>query len=250
MGASTYARPAPVSLSEGQIYGPQTVYEASATAQNPLGDKAVTPDGRIFRYIRAGGTALAPGKVAMLGPLVAATSINMALHNSDGAAGDTTLRVTNGGAVVTADQWAGGILTVQDDTGEAHAYHVASNAAAGSGVEGLVTLSDPIVTATGDNTTVTISLPAWSGLVIATAAGGQPMGVPLASITANYYGWIQTGGVAPTWADDTDALGVEVAVSAVDGQTETAVAGESTIGVRLQVGVDTEYVQTFLTIDN
>lgn len=79
----------------------------SSIQMHNLGERAVTPDGRSFRYVKAGGTALVPGKLYQA-PAEVTNHQNLAPTDAV-AIGATSLTVTLGATAATANQYAGGL---------------------------------------------------------------------------------------------------------------------------------------------
>lgn len=224
--------------------------EISATKQHNLGQKYEDEYGRIYRYTLAGGSDLAPGKLAV-----------NADSDTDGtnktvartyAAGAREIIVDAGGAVA-ADAFLDGTLTVNDATGEGVTVGVAGNTVTTGAAEMTVTLKEPIpVALTIDVSEVTLQKSPWDSVVIsATDQADMPIGVPNVTITAAYYGWVQTRGTCAVLWDEAVAKGLALTIgTGVAGAVEAAdAAGEPVIGVAQMAGVDTEYQPAFLTID-
>lgn len=237
-------------LGTSSVVHAQDFRDISSTKQLRVGQKAETVDGRVYRYTLAGGTTLAPGKLCVAATVDAnATNKTVA---ATVAAGATSVVLDAGGAI-TANTYADGYLTVNDATGEGISYLVEAHGATSGAAELKVFLSEPLkVGLTVDTSEVSLTQNPWSGAVISVAdQADMPIGVPNVSITNAYYGWIQTGGVASVLADEAITAGLAVttgssvvgAVEALDG------AGEPQVGIALVAGVDTEYREIFLTID-
>jgi hypothetical protein len=224
--------------------------EISATKQHVLGTKYEDEFGNIYRYIHNAAVELAPGKIVV-----------NADSDSDGtdktvartyAAGAREIIVDAGGAIA-ADAFADGTLTVNDATGEGVAVEVAGNTVTTGAAEMTVTLKQPIpVALTIDVSEVTLQKNPWDEVVISIAdQADMPVGVPNVTITASYYGWVQTRGTCAVLWDEAVAKGKALTIgSSTVGAVEAAdAAGEPVLGVAQMAGVDTEYQPAFLTID-
>lgn len=230
----------------------QDFRDISSTKQLSLGTKGVTRDGRIYRYALAGGVTLDPGKLCVNADL-AANHTNIVVQTA-AAIGATQVKATLGATAATLNQYADGYLTVNDATGEGINYLISGHAAAGSAGVITVNLAEPLKVALVASTSeVTLKANNWSGVVISIAdQADQPVGVPNVTITAAYYGWLQTGGECAVLADEAVAKGLALttgtgtvgAVEALDA------AGEFQIGVASEALVDTEYRAAYLTIDS
>lgn len=215
-----------------------------------LGSVGVTRDGRVYRFTRAGGTTLAPGK------LTVAATVDANVTNKTVAASVTRGArqvVIDAAGAITADAYADGTLNINDATGEGITYAVAGNSATSGAAELTVSLDEPVeVALTVDVSEATLTKNPWADTVISVVdQADMPVGIPNVSITNAYYGWTQTRGVCAAWADEaitagqalTTGTGTVGAVEALD------LAGEPQIGIALVAGVDTEYREVFLTID-
>lgn len=229
----------------------QDVHSESQYARAKLGEKIVTADGRVYRYAKAGGTALAAGKLTVAAEVVP-NHVNMAVAAA-ATVGATQVTVTLGATAATANQYAEGFLIINDADGEGIAYKVASHPAASSGASLVVTLEDPIKVALTTSSEASLFKNKYDGLVIsATDQADAPVGVSNIAVTANYYFWVQTGGIAAVLADETIAVGSAVVCgSSTAGAVETADTDDviQQVGVAIQAGVDTEYRAVELTLD-
>lgn len=220
----------------------QDLYTSSATQQHVLGQKAVTPDGRTFRYVLAGATALVPGKVQQA-PAETTAAQDETITNV--AVGDTTVTTTTT-TTVTANQFAGGYLVITAGTlGIGQSYKIKSHPAA-SGAVVTYTLEDPIRVATTGTARLDVYPNPYSGVIVCpTTLTSAPVGVAVHPVAAAQYGWIQVGGPCPILADGANAVGAAVVASnAVAGAVEDAASSGAqgpTIGTCLTSVADAEY---------
>ena len=231
-----------IQLAASDIFGDSSVQE------HALGSVGFAENGRTFRYVKAGGTALVPGKLQQ-GPAVVANHQNIACAVA--AIGATSVTVTLGATAATANQYAGGTLVINDVDGEGYTYRIASHPAAGSSETLVLTLDDPILVALTASSEACLFPNLYNGVVVnPTTPTNAPVGVAVKAITASYYGWIQTHGPVSCLNDSATAVGLGIAPSqAVAGAVKTMAATLSQVGYALQAGVDTEYRTVFLTID-
>lgn len=221
-----------------------------SVASHDLGTLGQTPDGRLYRYSQAGAADLAPGKLCVAATQVA-DHANIAVAAAAAVAA-TQVSVTLGATLATKDQYEGGYLTVNDATGEGVSYRIRANDAGDASATITVYLAEPIQVALTTSSEVSLVKNPWDSVVIsATDQADMPVGIPNVTITAAYFGWIQTGGACAALADEaitaglalTTGTGTAGAVEALDA------AGEFQLGVALQAGVDTEYRTIYLSID-
>jgi hypothetical protein len=242
-----------------ELPGNQGIMSESETQQYPLGRLLHLDDGRKFRYARAGAVALDPGK--MTGSPLAASERDDTVNGAVAIAANAITFTQTAVGTITLNQFKDGWACMVDDTGEGIQYKIKGNTAATAGNESTVELYDPIVTATGTTTSCILVASPWTGLILTPDDVIKATGVPTRAITANYYYWTQTGGLATCLmgsstgvATDERNLRVDVA-AAVDGALDSAAV--TTAGVEI-VGhhvfdstdcVDTEYWPVWLTID-
>ena len=77
--------------------------------------------------------------------------------------------------------------------------------------------------------------------------------MPPISVTAAYYYWLQTWGIAPVWCDTTPSAGFAVELAVTGGRVGGVTVRSATdttppLGIQLVVGIDTEYKAVFLMI--
>lgn len=221
---------------------------ASSTIQEcDLG--AQSADGaRKFRYVKAGGTALVPGKLQQSSAVVA-NHQNMACAVA--AAGATQVTVTLGATAATANQYTEGYLVINDATGEGYTYKVKSHPAAALSTTLVVTLEDPIVLALDATSEASLVANPYSGVIVnPTTASASSIGMAIYPIPAGEYGWIQTHGVVSGLADGSiDAGGQICASNTVAGAVEAGVATQGNVGHAVVAAVDTEYRAIFIALD-
>lgn len=229
----------------------------SDTQEMDLGAKVIGNDGSEYRYVKVGATAIVPGKLYD-SPALLANHANC-LVAAAAAVGATSVTVTLGATAVTANQYAGGKMIVNDETGEGFTYYISSHPAAAASASLVVTLETqtPIRTALTTSSQVTLIPNIYNGVVLHVAGTetGVPVGVGFRAITALYYGFIQTRGAISCLADAAPAaLGQAVGASTTtDGACTLMVLGASGIGVApigqaLAQGVSTEYNPIFLML--
>ena len=226
------------------------IHSTSTTQQHPLGALGMTKDGRKYRYIKAGGTDLDPGKLAV-NPTIVANHENMAVASA-ASVGDTQVTVTLGATAATENQYAGGYLVINDVAGEGIAYLISGHPAADASASLVVTLDEPIEVALTTSSQATLLKHPYKDVVVsATDQADTPVGIPNITIGDTEFGWVQTGGVCSALADETLTIGKELTIgSSVAGALELKDAvDEPCVGVAVQAGVDTEYRAVYLNID-
>jgi len=229
------------SLRSDLLINPQELFDISVSTTSDgtqLGGLATTGDGRYFRYAKAGATALVPGKLQQSS---AEATGNENLGVAAAAIGDTSITTTST-VTVTADQYAGGYVVVTTTPGQGYQYQIAGHAAATSAVVTL-NLTDPIQVALTTSSVIDLVANPYNGVVVnPTTATGLPVGVAVAATPANYYGWIQTGGVGTVLADGSITVGTNlVASNGTAGAVEPLTGVQALVGVAVTGIATTEY---------
>lgn len=227
-------------LTSNALVQPLDLYKSSATVSADLGALGVTGDGREFRYVKAGASALVPGTLQQA-PAVTANLQDVTVTAAT-AAGATEISFTISSTTITANSLDGGIVAISDNDGQGQVARIASH---NSGTITTLTLKleDPLAIATSSTSQACILPNPYNGVIInPTTPTNKPVGVAISAIPAGYYGWIQTKGIVSCLNDSNTAVGLAVAPSgAVAGAVKTGATTLDSIGSAAQAGVDTEY---------
>jgi len=246
-------------------------YKETSDKRHPLGTRGYTRDGRVFRYARAGSSALEAGHLMQAEAPTA--DLNMDLNPTTSTApstGSTKIGLQSGvtSCTLTADTFIDGYLYINDG-------------ATGSMIGQMVQLAgndSPGVDATGDidvylredsffteaPTTaceMSITKNKYDDVIIkpAGARTSIPLGVTPRHVTATYYFWLATWGPAPcltaavvvigkpvgdhtsTFCETTSVAG---AIQAGDSATQAGDGAGTLVGMSvgnvIQVGADTD----------
>ena len=208
---------------------PQELFNVTASTQaTDLGAVASTGDGRIFRYFYNGAVAAVPGKVYQ-GPAQDTTNQNPSggLAVAAAAIGATQVTLT-GSLTLAVNLLAGGFMSVNITPGQGYLYKVKANTAVSSAANCVVTLEDPIQVALTTSSTVVFQQSKYNGCVVAPATlTSSVVGVPIAATPINYYGWMQTHGMASCLETGTGTCGTDLGVlqGGTIGSLAPAIAG-------------------------
>lgn len=228
----------------------QTVHRSTSYRPGnfPLGQIGVTEDGRTFRLVKNAATQLATARVVQ----APAANIAKAVVVTTYTAGIGAKQVQVTVATVTANQYQGGFLNVEDDNGEGYLYPIVENTATDNPASGdiLVTLAVGLEVAFNSATTVGLYSP-YNGVVIhPSPATTKLVGVTCGVIPASYYFWAQIRGLASVLTEGTVVINEGVVDSATaDGAVAPSVLTEATpntgygqnfVGIVATVGVTTE----------
>lgn len=173
------------------------LYVTTATQQTQLGALGATQDGRQFRYVLAGASAVNPGQL-VVAAAIAANSTGLAIPTqatNNLLVNSKLIVVTNGATPVVANQFAEGFVEVLG-AGGGFAVRVAGSTAAAAGAAITLTLAEglPSALVAGTNT-VNLTASPYSG-VITSLVQSLPIGVARVTIPASNYGWVQGYGHA------------------------------------------------------
>lgn len=231
----------------------------TSAQKHPLGTQMVIRD-RLFRYVENAGTAIGEG-------LLVSQKTGVANHDDDlavastAAAGATSVSVTLGGTAAEKNLYKDGYIFNNTAAGTAALmYRVASHAAIDSSGTGTIYLDEPdgLVNAWTAGTDVVGLIPSpWKDVVVyPTTATGYAVGVSCNTITASYYGWVQTRGPCLAMIDAAATTAVGTALQAPTnhvGQLELLTYEGEDYPALATVGslaaVDNEWAVVFLRIE-
>lgn len=223
---------------------PFTVSEQYPTHE--LGEKIYTSDGRAFRYVKAGGTAL---NLADLLAAPAETTGNQSIVVAAAAVGATEV-TTTGTVTVTANQYAGGwiVVTGEAGTGTGGMYRIKRHAAATAAVCTFY-LEDPIQVALSATTQIDLVENPYNGVVQnPTTPASTLVGVAVNEIAAGYYGWIQVEGPATVKNDAAGAITVgdlvvasQTTVGSIDQAANATTEAYPIVGIAMSGIAQAEY---------
>lgn len=236
-------------ISSQILVSPQDIFSSVATQGTSLGARATTGDGRVFRYCLAGVTALVPGKLQQASAEDTSNLQNLAAAAL--AVGDTTVTISTS-TTVAANLLVGGYLNTTTSTGAGYTYQIAGNTATSSAAGLVITLNDPILSATVAATTKFDATPnPFSSIVVnPTAASSAPVGAAVYAVTAAQYGWVQTQGTVALLVDDQTVV-VGTALSASNqaaGAVEPFTGVQAMVGIALTGAATTQYGQVSLNL--
>lgn len=215
------------------------------TTQTPeLGVRAVTGDGREFRYAQAGASALIIGQLIQ----APATQSNLQAVTSPVAAlGATVITLTiSTGTAITAGQFSGGYFmtygTVANGGGQI--LRISTNSAVtSSGTLIVITLEDPLQAALTASATVDIFPNNYASVIQSPSTPSNiSVGIAVNNLTALYYGWLQVKGISMALIQGTPAANTGLVASATTAGSlgvEAATTGQ--LAINLVTGTDGRY---------
>ncbi len=227
--------------------------QTTSAQRQVLGAEMVFADGRKYRYVENGGTAIGEG-------LVVASEAPAGNHDEDlvvatsGSAGGTTIGVTLGATAAAKDLYAEGYLFSNLASTTPHEmYKIKGHPLIASSGTGTITIDEPdgfqtAITA-GTDTVGLIKSPYKDVVVAPAAVAGRFVGATTADLEADYFGWVQVSGLASIKIDGTPAVGTLVGASSNHAGQLLAVGADTTPALgRLhgKAGVDNEFHTVFL----
>lgn len=225
------------------------------TQTPPLGAKANTGDGREFRYVQAGASALIAGQVQQ-SPAIVANGTGTCIAAAIGA---TTMALTISSSTYAAGALAGGFFTTYGTVanGGGQCLKIANNTAVSSGTTITITLEDAVQFAITTSANFVLVPSKYLGVIqMPTTATGSVVGVALSvtnntsttlnGLPASYYGWIQVKGVANVLIQGTPAIGTALAAPATAAGAAAVTSGTTSapnfnVGMNLATGTDGRY---------
>lgn len=232
----------------------QSIYATSTVPMHRVGEKLVMNNGDIYRYAKAGGSNISKGKL-QLSPVQKTNHHNCAVAVA-APIGSMQVTLTLGNTAAVANEYAYGMLVVNDATGEGQVMRIGSHPAADANGSLTVTLLDPVyAVALTTSSEATLVHNAWNGVVEGTTVTQRAAGVPLVDVTAGSYAWLKTRGVCPVLIGTAATLGADLIVGgtagAVTDRTDAlGASAEPVVAVAdIVVGVSTEYNPVRLVID-
>ena len=235
----------------GLDYGDETVTSTTESRGITIGTKGLMPDGRVFWYSKA-GEAITAG-------LLCQNSIAIGNHDSDlvtaaTAAGASSIVITVGGTAVTADQYKGGTVYVNDNAGQGQSFRIATHAAVSSSGDFTVPLEgkQTVKTALTASSECGLKANPYNGtLIYNTTPDGIPTGFTPTDVASGAYFWQQTYGDAALLVNGTVVLGqCVVPGTTTSGSVDTHVAtGDDNWNVAVvtsPIVASTEYQHVFI----
>ena len=206
-------------------YGMEKV-ETSEQKQK-LGTKAVLPDGRTFYYAKNSSAAITTaGQIVDGIAAVAAHDMDVAATEAH-SVGDTTISLEVPTTDLTKNQYADGYLLINDGPGQGEVYRIKSHPKHDASEDNTVifTIDEPdgIRTALTTSSLFGISYNPYKDVKIIDGDGTMttgPLGVNPIPVTASYYFWLQTAGIASVLSGAAVAVvGDAIGVSQASGES-------------------------------
>lgn len=218
----------------------QKLHSESSVQLHDLGAQVHTNDGRILRYVKAGATALVMGKLQQASAEDTTNFQNLTVTAP--TAGDVSITTTST-TTLTANQLAGGLLTITSaTTGAGQTLRIKSHAAATAAAV-TINLEDPVIFTPTGTVKIDMAPSIYQSVIVNPAtATSLPIGVAVYNITAAYFGWVGINGVFSCLMDGTGVVGTEmVASNATAGAIEPLTGVQAVVGTLVTGIATTEY---------
>ncbi|KKN57535.1 hypothetical protein LCGC14_0560810, partial [marine sediment metagenome] len=184
-------------------------YRTTSDQIYPLGTRAYTNDGRVFRYTKNGGTALTVGSLIQAEAPGGYSDDQLLVTGEAVTSGSTSvlIKFSTGSTVASpVDEFKEGYLFVNDGTGEGQMVQIRTHevaTTAGAGGNSTVQFMDygefTAVVSTGDTAAELglIKNPYDDVIEFPATMTGIPVGITPRGVAANQHFWLQTWGIAP-----------------------------------------------------
>lgn len=237
MAVPTTIKPSFSKIGVPSIVSEIDLNESGTVAKRAVGFKVEDQQGNVYRWCHFGATTaqgllvscdLSESSLADSDNIVIAPASSVS--GTDGAIGSRFVEIKL--ASVTVNQYAGGKLITTDDTGEGYTYNIVGNTATNDPATGnfRVELERPLVVALDATTDIGILPNQYANLEPATTADIDVVGVSMASMAANDYGWVMTKGSAAVLDQGTTTIGAECMIGSTAGSV-TDVTTDAVLGL-------------------
>ena len=203
----------------------------TASAEHALGTKMVLPDGRTFYYAKNSSAAITSAGMIVDGIAAVAAHDMDVPPTAAQSVGDNSVSLEVPTTDLTKDQYKDGYLIFNDADGEGEVYRIVSHPAhdASDDATVIITIEDEgLQTAITTSTEAQLIYNPYTDVKLIDGDGTMttgPLGVTTIPVTASYYCWLQTSGIASV------AIGAQVGVLG-DGLSVSQESGESGLAER------------------
>jgi hypothetical protein len=213
----------------------------TAAAEHALGTKMVLSDGRTFYYAKNSSAAITTGGMIVDGIVAVAAHDMDVPPTAAQSVGDNTVSLEVPTTDLTKNQYTDGYLIFNDGGGEGEIYRIVSHPAHDASDDNtvIITIEDEgLQTAITTSTEAQLIYSPYTGVKIIDGDGTMstgPLGVTTIPVTASYYCWLQTSGIASV------AIGAQVGVLG-DGLSVSQESGESGMAERADVSDESDLI--------
>jgi hypothetical protein len=189
----------------------QALYVSQTRADHQVGERMVTAIGDVYRYVKAGTSALVAGNWIQS---AANNSAHQNLAVAAAAIGATSITVTLGASDVAENQYAGGKACVTITPGLGQALEIEGHPSAVGSATLVLTLASPLRVALTTDSRIDLVPNPYNGVIQtpATTLTGTPVGLCVYVIGASEHGWLLTRGLGAGLISGTPAAGLRLVV--------------------------------------
>lgn len=210
-------------------------------------------EGGIYRYVKAGASNLVVGN-ALQAPAEDADHDDITVRATDAGSFELLITTGSGSGALDANEYAGGLAIIDTTPGLGYAYRIDYHAAIAASTNGSIFLTrkNPIQVALTASSKVTLVKNPYKGVIQCpvTTATNTCLGGAVAAITAEYFGWIQSGGPGAALIAGTPAKGQPVtSTSSAAGSLAVHSAELSNVAYMMVTGRDGKVLPVFWQID-
>ena len=178
------------------------VFVTSDVSSWPLSTRMHVPDGRVFRYAKAGSVDLSVGKLVS-SPAREPRHANLSVQ-ANRAIGDRFITVTLTDVGVSANEYEDGLVYVNDGSRQGHVYRLGSHKIAPIGTTLTINLQTSLITIMRPADQVTLIKNSYNGVAVSQALRAErAVGVPSRDVTTDLFFWAQTFGPVAVLQDGT-----------------------------------------------
>ncbi len=224
---------------------PVEIYEEKSSPLFPVGCRAMQGNEE-WVYFKNGASDLTIAAPIQQAAVIHAELPDDIVVGAVSAIGAYTVTLTStanlaASPLSTKDGFKNGYLIVNDGVGEGQLYKIKGHEAASGTANFVVTLYKPLTVALDTTSEVGLMQPAYQNLIVCPATlTGAFVGLPQLGVTANYYAWGKTKGIAAANCSGAINIGQQVVVGAsaskvtafgVTSTTTVIIGTAATLGV-------------------
>ncbi len=237
-----------------QLTSDANLWTPTAGQKKMLGAEYSTDDGRTFRYCKNGSTEIAKNLVIQ-SELIDAQAVDVLQTGKTAAVGDTVLNllITTANGLADGDLVDGWIIVNQGTSAidEGDMYVVKSNKFTASDTAIKIEIADAggVRNAIAATSNITFVKNLYRDVIVKpTTLTGVMLGVTTTIVTASFYFWAQTRGVASVIIDTGDSVIVGEPLGHLDGSGTAgslglvaAIATDSVVGTAISAAAGADY---------
>lgn len=240
-------------LGSAMLLNPGELQTSTSGGEATLGAYAETADGRGFRYVKNGATAMVVGRLQQSS---AEVTDHQNMSPAAAAVGASEISIKLGATALLLNEYAGGLMIVTANAGEGHQYLISGHSAVDASGTVVLKLADDVRIAIDANSTVDMIRNPYSATILSpTAETSAAVGWAVHEIAGTEYGWLQTHGPVSAVTQAVVGVGLQVVRSTAEAgavSVPTSLATDNSlqhIGYALTGIADSNFGNIYATID-